>query len=258
MTDHSTARRRHIPFGVAFKRLQERFPDLTEHEVGVWTIPDIRYRHAPPRDPIEEGELAGYTKRGWGGRPDYIGHRMRFRLDDEWEKQDPRKTSWDFAVVLSGAWFKEDDVDRFVPKERWLTYHQVQKRWQKFMGHDQIRAVIHSLVSEGSLFATHPYTGYVREFVAERVKDADPSAWAPMEYAMFPLADIETIEADHFRKKIKPRPKNISERRRRWQAAVDEYARQTPGRPHREICQALSKKLGAEAETIRRRTRKPK
>jgi len=105
--------------------------------------------------------------------------------------------SHDYIAPLMACWFKADDIDQFVPADRYITGGALIKRWGQRPGLHVV-AFIQAKIAESRLLDIHPIYGETRGTYAEH---AD---WPPLESGLFPLSQIEQIEVDDFDAALEP------------------------------------------------------
>lgn len=142
-----------LPYGKALPRLQTRFPDLTQGELAMWVL---QWNRNPKR-----------------GLPAYNRYNKPFSWQDVRSLRD-----------LRACWFKLDDLDRFKPSQRWLTYQQLVERWRPLCDdpEQEIPAGVERHRDELGFSAHDPL---------HRRK-------APLTEYMFLLSEVEAIEAEWF------------------------------------------------------------
>ncbi len=97
--------------------------------------------------------------------------------------------SEDYLSPLMMCWFREDDLDRFSPAERYITGKQLLERWGKIPD-IQAEAFIIAKIAESRLVDLHPIAG------GTRVTFAEQENFPPLESGLFPLSHIEQIETE--------------------------------------------------------------
>jgi hypothetical protein len=99
--------------------------------------------------------------------------------------------SQDYIAPLMACWFKEDDVDRFEPAERYITGAALIARWGQ-LPELHAEAFVLAKIVESRLFDIHPICGLTRGTSLERLDQ--PS----LESGLFSLADVVKIEMEDF------------------------------------------------------------
>ncbi|MBP6645095.1 MAG: hypothetical protein KA207_04510 [Burkholderiaceae bacterium] len=105
--------------------------------------------------------------------------------------------SHDYIAPLMACWFKSDDIDQFVPIDRYVTGAALIERWAKRPGIHAI-AFIQAKIAESRLLDIHPiYGGTQGTF-------SDHRDWPGIESGLFQLSQIDQIEAEDFDGVSKP------------------------------------------------------
>ena len=99
--------------------------------------------------------------------------------------------SQDYIAPLMGCWFNLEDIDKFVPADRYITGAALIERWSQQPGLQAV-AFIQAKIAESQLLDIHPIYGGTRDTLPEH---AD---WPPLESGLFALADVLQIEAEDF------------------------------------------------------------
>ena len=97
----------------------------------------------------------------------------------------------DYIAPLMGCWFKADDVEQFVPADRYIVGAALIERWNKRPGL-RAEAFIHAKIAESRLMDIHPIYGGTRGTFSEQ------SDWPGLDSGLFPLAHVLQIEAEDF------------------------------------------------------------
>ena len=97
----------------------------------------------------------------------------------------------DYIAPLMGCWFKADDVEQFVPADRYIVGAALIERWNKRPGL-RAEAFIHAKIAESRLLDIHPIYGGTRGTFSEQ------SDWPGLESGLFALAEVLHIEAEDF------------------------------------------------------------
>lgn len=97
----------------------------------------------------------------------------------------------DYLSPLMACWFRQDDIDRFDPADRYITGAVLIERWSN---QPDLRpeAFIRAKIAESRLLDIHPTFGGMRG------THNDDTSFPPMESGLFLLAHVEGIEADDF------------------------------------------------------------
>ena len=98
--------------------------------------------------------------------------------------------SHDYIAPLMACWFKETDIDQFVPADRYITGKALIDRWSLQPGL-QTMAFIQAKITESRLLDLHPIYGGTRG-------RSDDLGLPPLESGLFPLSQIQGIEAADF------------------------------------------------------------
>lgn len=99
--------------------------------------------------------------------------------------------SHDYIAPLMACWFKVDDIDQFVPVDRYVKGATLIERWSQRPGLHAV-AFIHAKIAESRLLDIHPIYGGTRSTFPEH------SDWPPLESGLFPLTHVLQIEAEDF------------------------------------------------------------
>jgi hypothetical protein len=99
--------------------------------------------------------------------------------------------SHDYIAPLMACWFRVEDIDQFVPVDRYITGKALIERWGQRPGLHAV-AFIQAKIAESRLLDIHPIYGGTRGTFAEH------SDWPPLESGLFPLAHVAQIEAEDF------------------------------------------------------------
>jgi hypothetical protein len=96
----------------------------------------------------------------------------------------------DYLSPLMACWFRQDDIDRFDPADRYITGAALIERWSN---QPSLRpeAFIRAKIAESRLLGIHPTFGGTRG----TIKD---DSFPPLESGLFLLAHVEGIEAKDF------------------------------------------------------------
>jgi len=99
--------------------------------------------------------------------------------------------SHDYIAPLMACWFKEKDIDQFVPADRYITGEALIDRWSLQPGLQTV-AFIQAKIAESRLLDIHPIFGGTRGTFT------DHADWPPLESGLFPLTHVELIEEQDF------------------------------------------------------------
>ena len=94
----------------------------------------------------------------------------------------------DYLSPMMACWFREDDIDKFDPADRYMTGSALIERWSQ----PGIRpdAFIHAKIAESRLIDIHPTFG------GTHGRHADESGFPPLEACLFSRRDIDRIEKE--------------------------------------------------------------
>lgn len=95
----------------------------------------------------------------------------------------------DFLSPMMACWFREDDVDKFEPADRYITGTALIERWSHQPG-IRPEAFIRAKIAESRLLDIHPTFGGTQGTHTEE------SGFPPLEAGLFALSDIERVEAE--------------------------------------------------------------
>ncbi len=99
--------------------------------------------------------------------------------------------SHDYIAPLMYCWFRSDDIDEFVPADRYITGAGLIERWGKRPGLHIVGFIL-AKIAESRLLDIHPLYGGTRGTFSEH------SDWPPLESGLFSLSQIDQIEAEDF------------------------------------------------------------
>lgn len=101
------------------------------------------------------------------------------------------ENNFDYLSPLMGCWFREEDIARFEPAERYMTGQALIERWS-LQPAIQPEAFIRAKIAESRLVDLHPITGFTQ--------GSNPGSRTspPLEIALFALSDVEGIELEDF------------------------------------------------------------
>ena len=97
----------------------------------------------------------------------------------------------DYLAPLMATWFKEDDIARFDPGERYITGQALIERWSKHPGL-QPAAYIHAKIVESRLVDLHPIYG------GTRASFSDKAYFPPLTSGLFAESQIKSVETEDF------------------------------------------------------------
>lgn len=97
----------------------------------------------------------------------------------------------DYVSPLMACWFRADEIARFSPVDRYITGSALLKRWNSRPGL-RAEAFIRAKIRESRLQDLHPIYG------GTLVSFPDESYFPPLMSGLFPLAEIQAIEAVDF------------------------------------------------------------
>jgi hypothetical protein len=180
----------YLPFPLALERLRKRL-GASPHEVAAWLFLSGRARSRPEGMPAqsesaltpgpERGDLRAYLHANELEEP------PRFSFDAL--LPDTASAPLDYLAPLAACWFRREDLDRFVPEDRFITGSDLVARWSGVTDLD-IGAFIRAKIIESCLSDLHPITGGTRAALP-----SDPTL-PPMESGLFALSEIEAIERE--------------------------------------------------------------
>lgn len=96
----------------------------------------------------------------------------------------------DYLSPLMACWFRQDDIDRFDPTDRYITGAALIERWSNQPGL-RPEAFIRAKIAESRLLDIHPTFGGTRG-------THDDDSFPPLESGLFLLAHVVGIEAEDF------------------------------------------------------------
>jgi len=99
--------------------------------------------------------------------------------------------SYDYIAPLMACWFKETDIDQFVPADRYITGKALIDRWSLQPGLQTV-AFIQAKIAESRLLDIHPIFGGTRGTFT------DHADLPPLESGLFLLTHVELIEEQDF------------------------------------------------------------
>lgn len=161
----------------------------------------------------------------------------------------------DYLSPLMACWFRQDDIDRFDPADRYITGAVLIERWGKYPGIQPI-AFIRAKIAESRLSDIHPiYGGTQGTF-------PDELTYPPVTIGLFAVTEIEAIEAEDFDvvqadKESKSKPKGHLNHDPEMQLRANAIAAAQKRPPTRnEVAKLLAKELKMDEVTVLRRIRK--
>lgn len=99
--------------------------------------------------------------------------------------------SHDYIAPLMACWFRADDIEQFEPADRYIGGAALIERWSKQAGL-HATGFIQAKIAESRLLDIHPIYGGTRGTFSEHPD------WPPLESGLFPLSQVEQIEAEDF------------------------------------------------------------
>ena len=99
--------------------------------------------------------------------------------------------SQDYIAPLMACWFNLEDIDKFVPTDRYITGAALIERWSQQPGLQAV-AFIQAKIAESQLLDIHPIYGGTQGTFSEHAN------WPPLESGLFLLAHVVQIEAMDF------------------------------------------------------------
>ncbi len=97
----------------------------------------------------------------------------------------------DYIAPLMACWFKTEDIEQFVPIDRYITGKTLIDRWNEQFGLYAV-ASIQARIAESRLLEIHPIYGGTTATFPEHTD------WPPPETGLFRLAQVKQIEAEDF------------------------------------------------------------
>jgi hypothetical protein len=97
----------------------------------------------------------------------------------------------DYVSPLMACWFRQDDIDRFDPADRYITGAALIDRWSKSPA-IKPEAYIRAKIAESRLTDIHPIYG------GTQGTSPGNTSYPPLTIGLFALAEIEAIEAEDF------------------------------------------------------------
>jgi hypothetical protein len=180
----------YLPFPLALERLRKRL-GASPHEVAAWLFLSSRTRARPEGMPAqsesaltpgpERGDLRAYL------HVNELEDPPRFSFDPL--LPDTASAPLDYLAPLAACWFRREDLDRFVPEDRFITGSDLVARWSGVADLD-VGAFIRAKILESRLQDLHPITGGTRAALP-----SDPTL-PTMETGLFAVSEIEAIERE--------------------------------------------------------------
>lgn len=161
----ATTKNDYIAYPKAMKILRERW-GATPEELAAWV--DL----GP-----ETGGIEAYRNANELNPPPRFDFIYFLDMDDE-----------DYLSLLMACWFRQDDIERFEPVDRYITGEALIERWSKFVPRPD--AFIRSKIFESRLSDIHPTFGFTQ---GSHVND---TSRPPLSAALFSMKDIKDIEAE--------------------------------------------------------------
>jgi hypothetical protein len=103
----------------------------------------------------------------------------------------------DYLAPLAGCWFAQEDVEKFVPTERYITGAALLDAWESSAGN--ARVFITAKISESRLDCIHPIFGGTRELFG------NDEEFPPMEAGLFARSEVTRIADEDL-----PSPERVS------------------------------------------------
>ncbi len=101
------------------------------------------------------------------------------------------ENNFDYLSPLMGCWFREEEIARFEPADRYITGKALIERWSQQPA-IQPEAFIRAKIAESRLVDLHPITGFTQG------SNPKSSTSPPLGIALFALSDVEDIEVEDF------------------------------------------------------------
>lgn len=98
---------------------------------------------------------------------------------------------FDYLSPLMACWFREDDIARFAPTDRYITGKTLIERWSEQLG-IHAEAFIRAKIAESRLLDAHPICGGTQGTCP------DDATWPPLASGLFVLSHVKMIEAEDF------------------------------------------------------------
>lgn len=103
--------------------------------------------------------------------------------------------SKDYIAPLMACWFHADDIAQFEPADRYIVGAALIERWSALLGLHAV-AFIQAKIVESRLLDIHPI------YLGTRGAFSEDSDLPPLESGLFPLSQVEQIEAEDFAKAV--------------------------------------------------------
>lgn len=158
---------RFIAYPKAFKLLADRL-EATPEEIAAWVWMGQK-----------DGGLAAYLNANELNPPPRFYYNVGSGND------------FDYLSPLMTCWFREEDIAKFEPTDRYLSGKALIERWNEQPG-IQARAFIYAKIAESRLLDLHPLFGGTRGPISEN------DSFPPLESGLFVLAQVKEIEAADF------------------------------------------------------------
>ena len=169
---------RYAPFPIAFEQLRQRL-DATREELAAWIFVG----------PGVGGIAAYHAPCAWTPQPLILRNTNEFVPSQRFFFD--IFLGDDYVAPLMSCWFDEDEILAFKPRDRFITGLALIKRWQRH-SHIKPEAFISAKIAESRLIDIHPILGRTQAGFPEH-------HWLPpAESGLFPLGNVESIEAEDF------------------------------------------------------------
>jgi len=167
--------RKYISLRVAMQRLGQRLEDLTKNEIAAFIFFDSIKAYTNVHEPWGPSEFTF----------NYIGMM-------DWKAEVGDKDFPPYLDLIEGAYFDEEEIEKFTPAVRYLPFSMLFQRWLPKCEESEkaTLAFMRSRVRESRLMDFVPGLGFSNL--------AEPSSDAPMEWSLFSRAEIDDIEAEDF------------------------------------------------------------
>jgi hypothetical protein len=167
----------------------------------------------------------------------------------------------DYRSPLMGCRFLKVDIDRFDPADHFITHGALVKRWSN-RPNLNAEAFIRAKITESRLQDMHPISGFTQG------THPGDSLYPKIEWGLFSLADVESIEAEDFGDSesdkadyTETKPKGNLNHDLQLQQRANEIAadiKKTTGRSvtRDKVAKLLAKERNMDEATVTRRIRK--
>ncbi|MEZ5555259.1 hypothetical protein [Haliea sp.] len=164
MARGSISARDYIPYPKAMKLLADRL-GATPDELAVWIF-------------LEPGNggIAAFENANELSSP------PKFRFEEYLGE--------DYLELLMGCWFRQEDVDRFKPADRYITGTALISRWSNQAYIPNVVAFIRAKVRESRLLDIHP------TFTCTQWTHSEDSYYPPLSAGLFQVRQIEQVESE--------------------------------------------------------------